>query len=694
MSDFAHLLEPIVINRNLRLRNRMVKAPQSSWFFEEDGSAGDRVVGFYEALARGGVGLSILSAITWRSDHPAGLYGALWDDRFLPGITRIVERSHAHGCPIMCQLHHSGASAMTGHGGGLPIGPSDLGPDEIPCPPPVGKPVRGLSLEEIEEDKRLYFAAAERAHAAGFDGIEVHCAHGYYLESFVSRVWNRRDDQYGCRNIENRTRLVVEIITELRRRFGPDYPIGARINGREWGANGCQTIEEAVQTAQILERAGANYISVSGYGFGPLPFRYLPDYWPYPEPEDHMKPFMDDFRGLGLLVPAAEAVKKAVKVPVIAVGRMDEVKGEAVLAQGKADLVAFGRMLWADPEFPNKVKEGRIADITRCTRCGTCEDPPAGRPRRCRVNPAFGRESELAVPENVARAEQPGKVMVVGGGPSGMEAARVAALRGHDVTLYESAPALGGKLPLACMVKGTDVEDIRSIVPYFKHQLEKLGVKLRLGTTVTADMVRAEKPDVLILGTGGLYELPAIPGVESGRVTGVNRMGRQVKLPLRIFGPELLHRLTKIFLPVGHHVVILGGRIEGLQGAAFLLKRGRTVTVLEESENIGAGIPPRYLDRLLPWLKKKNVEIISGVKYEAIVPEGLIVTDKTGATRTVKGDTYMVLTSQSPNNSILDELEGRPGAPRIIRVGSANGFEGGSLIVNAIETGRRAGLKA
>lgn len=147
---------------------------------------------------------------------------------------------------------------------------------------------------------------------------------------------------------------MVEIITELRRRFGPDYPIGARINGREWGANGCQTIEEAVQTAQILERAGANYISVSGYGFGPLPFRYLPDYWPYPEPEDHMKPFMDDFRGLGLLVPAAEAVKKAVKVPVIAVGRMDEVKGEAVLAQGKADLVAFGRCSGPIRNFPTR----------------------------------------------------------------------------------------------------------------------------------------------------------------------------------------------------------------------------------------------------------------------------------------------------------------------------------------------------
>ena len=149
--QFHKLLSPLSLGSGLTLKNRMIKAPQSSWFFEDDGSAGDRVIDFYEAIAAGGVGLVIVSAITWRSDHPAGAYGALHDDRFLPGMKRLVERCHAHGCPVFCQLHHSGASAMTGHGGGLPIGPSDLGPDEIPCPPPVGKPTRGLTAEEIAE---------------------------------------------------------------------------------------------------------------------------------------------------------------------------------------------------------------------------------------------------------------------------------------------------------------------------------------------------------------------------------------------------------------------------------------------------------------------------------------------------------------------------------------------------------------
>ena len=395
--QFHKLLSPLSLGSGLTLKNRMIKAPQSSWFFEDDGSAGDRVIDFYEAIAAGGVGLVIVSAITWRSDHPAGAYGALHDDRFLPGMKRLVERCHAHGCPVFCQLHHSGASAMTGHGGGLPIGPSDLGPDEIPCPPPVGKPTRGLTAEEIAEDKELYFKAAERAKAAGFDGIEVHCAHGYYLESFVSRVWNRRDDQYGPQSLENRTRLPLEIIAGLRERLGADYPLGLRMNGQEWGADKGLTIAETVPIAKIFEGAGVRYISVSGYGFGPLPFRYLPDYWPYPEPEEHMKPYLKDFMGDGLLIPAAAAIKQAVNIPVIAVGRLDEAKAEKILEEGKADLVAFGRVLWADPEFPRKVAEGRIEDIVRCTRCGTCEDPPVGRPRRCRVNPAMGRESLFAI---------------------------------------------------------------------------------------------------------------------------------------------------------------------------------------------------------------------------------------------------------------------------------------------------------
>jgi len=683
-APFPHLTSPLKLGSGLTLRNRMVKAPQSSWFFEQDGSAGERAAGFYEALAAGGVGLLIVSAITWRPDHPYGPYGALSDDKFIPDMTKLVERVHAHDCPVLCQLHHGGPSAAAGHYGGNPTGSSDKALEDLPSP---GKPAKGLTREEIEIDRELYLAAADRVKACGFDGIEVHCAHGYYLESFLSRVWNSRDDEYGPQSMENRTRLIVELVTELRRRHGKSFVIGLRMNGQEWGAKGAMTNDEAVEAARIFEKAGVDYISVSGYGYGPLPWRYLPDYWPYPEPEDHMKPFMDDFRGLGLLVPRAEAIKKAVNIPVITVGRMDEVKGETVLAQGKADLVAFGRYLWADPEFPHKVMQGRTADIVRCTRCGTCEDPPAGSPRRCRVNPAMGREGELAIKP----AEKSKKVLVVGAGPAGMEAARVAALRGHKVILCEKSGALGGKLPLASMIKGSDVEDIRSIVPYLKRQLENLPVQIRLNANVDAEYVRREQPDAVVIATGGLYTLPGLPGEDGSNVASVNSLGKQVKLPLIVFGPDLLHKLTKYFLPIGKKVVIIGGKIEGVQGALFLSKRGREVCVLEDGAELGKGIPPRYMVRIPSWFEQHGVRTLTEVQFKRITERGVIYADKDGREHLAEGDTVMVLTSQKPDYSLKNAIEGI--VDEVYMAGSVNGAEVGSLIVNAIENGRSIGCR-
>ena len=549
----------------------------------------------------------------------------------------------------------------------------------------MGKPTRGLTAEEIAEDKELYFKAAERAKAAGFDGIEVHCAHGYYLESFVSRVWNRRDDQYGPQSLENRTRLPLEIIAGLRERLGADYPLGLRMNGQEWGADKGLTIAETVAIAKIFEGAGVRYISVSGYGFGPLPFRYLPDYWPYPEPEEHMKPYLQDFMGDGLLIPAAAAIKQAVNIPVIAVGRLDEAKAEKILEEGKADLVAFGRVLWADPEFPRKVAEGRIEDIVRCTRCGTCEDPPVGRPRRCRVNPAMGRESLFAI----RPAEKKKKVMVIGGGPAGMETARVAALRGHDVTLFEKSSRLGGKLPLAAMIKGVEVEDVRPVISYLTTQVGKLNIKVRLGEEATVSKILAEKPDAVVIATGGLYRLPSLKGVENRNVAGVNSLSKQVKLPLLVFGPELLNKLTKLFLPIGKRVAIIGGQIEGLQGAVFLRKRGSEVTVLEPSETFGKGIPPRYLDRLKPWLAKKDVQLLGGVTCDQITDQGVVITTKDKQRKLIEADTVMVLLSQEPDTSLLEALKGS--VKEVLCAGSVNGAQVGSLIVNAIEDGRRIG---
>lgn len=685
MAYHKHLLSPLKLTPTLTLKNRIVKSPQSTMYWGEGYTMTDRVINFYESIAKGGTGLIVLAGILWYPAHPGGIYGALYDDEYIPGMKRLVEAVHKHNATIFCQFHHTGPSSPSDEKGGRPFGSSTLEQEELPSPLPYLHATRGVTLEELEMHKTRYIEAAVRAHAAGFDGVEVHGAHGYFLESFLSRVWNRRTDQYGPDSMETRTRLMVEIIRGIKDRLGEDYPVGVRINAEEFGTPYGMTLAESTQIAKILEGAGACYISVSGYGFGPIPMTYVPDYFPYPEPEDYMKPHMERYLGDGLYASSAERIKQHVRVPVVAVGRLDEVKGERLLAQGKADLIAYGRMLWADPEFPNKLRDGRIADIARCNRCATCEDPPRDA-RRCRVNPAMGRELELAV----SQAKDFKKVLVIGGGPAGMEAARTAALRGHQVTLCDSASRLGGRLWLASMIKGSDVEDVQPLLRYLIHQVsERSGVEVRLNTKVTPELVSSMKPDAVVVATGGEYALPALEGIRRWNVQGVKSLSKLAALPLRVFGPDRLNALSRLVLPIGSRIVILGGQIEGIQGAVFLAKRGKQVVVLEPSEQVGEGIPPRYRERALAWLKRKDVPIHTGVTWKRIDKEGVHFTDAAGVAQCLPCHSVLVLTRQTPSTGLADAI--RHLTPEVRVIGSANGAAS-SLIVHAMAEGRAAGV--
>ena len=394
----------------------------------------------------------------------------------------------------------------------------------------------------------------------------------------------------GPQTAASRTRIVVRIIAAIRRRLGNEYPIGVRINGQEWGAPGSLTIDESVANARALDEAGVAYISVSGYGHGPVPFKYVPDYWRYPEPQPDMKGFVSQSRKEGLLFPATAAIKEAVNAPVIGVGGLTPESAERAISEGRADLVALGRALWADHELVNKIVAGHAEDVRPCTRCATCEISP----RRCRVNAALGSVDDYTLEPT----DTPRDVMVIGGGPAGMEAARVAATRGHRVTLHEKERQPGGLLPLAVMVKGTDTEDILSYVDYLRHQLDVLGVDMKLGHAVGPDDVAAAQPDVVIVATGGRYQLPEIPGISNKLVTSAADLKRKAKLPLRMLGPKATRWLTKFYLPFGRRVVVVGGRIEGVETAEFLIKRGRHVTIVDSSEDFGQGMPARLLMRL------------------------------------------------------------------------------------------------
>ena len=677
------LFSPITITPHCVLKNRIIKTGQSTWLWNEDGTAqGSRGTDLYENIAKGGAGGIVVGGVAM--EQTPGIYLGMYDEKFIPGLRDLTGRVQKYGCKIFAQFHHSGPAAWP-RLGEPPISSSTLGVDEIPMPPPNGNPCRGLSIDEIHAMQERIINSIVIADKGGFDGMEVHCAHGYFLNSFMSRVWNRRDDEYGCQNVENRTRIVREILIEARKRVRPEFVLGIRLNGREYGAKNGITIEEAMENAIALEEAGAQYLNVAGYGYGTMPFRYCPDYFPYPEPEDFMVPYMDVYHDKGLWTDSASSIKKVAHVPVITAGRMDEDLAERVLNDGDADIIGLGRTLWADPEFPNKVREERFEDIVRCTRCASCEDPVT-QPRICRVNPTLGRDKELAM----TPATKKKKVMLIGAGPAGMEAARVAKLRGHDVTLYDKESTLGGRINLASMIKGTEVENVLPIRDYLTTQIRKLNIPVRLGTTVTPELVRKEQPDAVVIATSSPYAIPEIPGIHGSNDATIKQLAGRVKLPMRIFGPKTLEKLTKIFLPVGKRVVVLGGQIEGVQGAVFLKNRGRAVTIIEESDKIGSGIPDRYFIRIMPWFKKKGVEVVTEAKPLEVTRQGVRVRMKDGTEKLFPADTVMVLMPQVPNTELADALA--PFVKEIHSIGSALGADNG-LLKHALLDGRRAGCQ-
>ena len=679
------LLSPFQI-RGVKLKNRMVKSPAATRYVEEDGYVTEKLKGFYESIARGGVGLVVFEAAGVDDTRFGIAMARIGDDTYIPGYSELVQGIHKHGCPTFCQLWHMGPAALETLSGVKAMSSSTLGQSELPGPT-FFSPPRGLTIPEIEDMIEKYARAAERAQKAGFDGVEVHAAHSYLLASFLSRVWNRRQDIYGCQNMKNRTRIVVEIIKLIRERLGQDYPVGVRINGREWQTKNGITSEESQEIAQILQEAGVDYISVSAFGYGNRPFRFFPEQFMYPEPFEDMKPFVKRVKKPGIEIPEAASIKKVVSVPVIGVGSLAPELANWLLRKNKLDLVAFGRALFADSELPNKVASERLEDIAPCTHCMTCIEPTDLPDRTCRINPAMGEELKYSE-HNMKPAEKKKRVMVVGGGTAGMEAARVAALRGHEVSLYERESKLGGLLPIAALVKGLKIEDLPAIIRYLSTQVTKLRVRVCLGKEVTLQLVEAIKPDVIILATGGIPAVPEIPGINRHNVISSRELHRKVKAPLRLFGPKVLRWLTKFFLPVGKKVLIMGGSMEGCQTAEFLVKRGRKVTIVETSDKLGAGIPYENIERLIPWFIEKGVAMFTGVKYEQITEKGLTLITKDGKRQTVEANTILVAMPLLPNNDLFQALQGR--VPEVYSIGGSKG-EGFSQIVYAIRDGRHIG---
>jgi 2,4-dienoyl-CoA reductase (NADPH2) len=348
-----------------------------------------------------------------------------------------------------------------------------------------------------------------------------------------------------------------------------------------------------------------------------------------------------------------------------------------------ADLIALGRRLLADPELPNKVMEGRLDDVTPCMACLEClEHLERGEPVQCRVNAALGREREY----ELKPAGERKKVMVIGGGPAGMEAARVAAARGHEVTLYDREPKPGGLLPLAALIKGTAVECLTGLVKYLKNQLAKNGASLKLGKEVNPALIEEIKPDVAVVAVGGTPVVPDIQGIYNRRVVSTADLRRQSKFWLRFLGPEVLGWLTKFWLPIGKRVVIIGGQIQGCETAEFLVKRGRKVTIIEPSDQLGGGMPGAGRVRLLVWLAEKNVTMLTGVVVEGITDRGITIVTGDGERRMIEADTILPVLPLKDNKKLYDALQGK--VPEVYAIGDCNESQ---LILEAIADGSRIG---
>jgi 2,4-dienoyl-CoA reductase (NADPH2) len=655
----------------------MVKLAASLGVAHLDGQVSDLSLCFYETLAKGGVAMIIVEH--GFVDYPRGITGAgriaNSDDRYLPGLTKLAAVMHRGGAVCIAQLGHAGPSQWKKHAD-QPVAASSLAGSDNPQP--AYPQARELAVGEIRELVEKFARAAERAKKAGFDGVEIHGAHNYLVNTFLSRAWNRRRDDYGCQDMQSRTRFAVEIVQAIRSLVGNDFVVGVRLNGAEYGIKDGLTIPESQEIAKILQQAGASYLNVSAWGFG------LYDRLCYPEQMLYLEskaPLAEMVRKPGALVPPAAAIKAVATIPVIAAGRLDAELGEWILANGMADLIGMNRRFFADPEYARKIAEERIDEIAPCTACLECLSRQENAlPIRCRINAAFGRGYDFAL----RKAEAPRKVTVIGGGPAGMEAARVAALRGHQVTLYEKEAKLGGLLPLAAMIKGTEIEDLPEISRYLEREVRRVGVKICCGTRADASLVEREQPDAVIVAAGGLPATPNLSGIDKPHVVSTESLHRQSKFFMKLFGPRLLRWLSCFYLPIGRRVIIIGGSIQGCETAEFLVRLGRRVTVLESSDELGAGIPTFYRPRLLWWLRKSGAFLLTGVTVTEVTDGGVEIITQTGAREVLTADTVMAVIPPNPNKTLYETLK-QAGRLQVHLIGDAR--EGSQYILGAVSDG-------
>jgi len=634
VTELKNLFQPIHIGE-MELKNRIIFLATATGYGADDGVT-DRQTNFYAERAGGGAGL-LVTGITMPSSLGRPLPGmmGIYHDRFIPSLRQLNDAVQAYGAKIAAQL---GLQYYWAKGEGAPV--EEVAPSEVSTRRDSAP--RALTIEEIRQIIDDFSEGVRRARDAGFDAVEFHCGIGYLINRFLSPCTNKRTDQYGG-SFENRMRFLLEIIELSKKKAGSDYPIICRISGEEFMEGG-HTLEDSKKLAPILEQAGVHCLSMQAG-------------W-----HECRTPLVHMSVPRGAFVYIAEEIKKVVNIPVVAAYRInDPILADKIIAEGKADLIGMARPLIADPALPNKAREGKFDDIRPCIACGHCLDTVmVGMPMTCSVNPRVGREAEYTIePAKISK-----KVFVIGGGPAGMEAAAVAATRGHRVTLFEKSDRLGGNLLLAAALsyKG----EIGNFASYMETQVKKSGAQIRLGQEMTAKAVEEGKPDAVIVATGTSAKVPDLPGFK----------GDNVALALDVLAGKKV---------IGESVIVVGGEMVGCEVAEFLAEKGKQVTLLARRERVGDDIGRTTRWVIMQRLRNAGIRMETKVDVVEITDKGVRgIRRNGGEVEFFAGDSVVLAVGLASSNELAQKLERE--VPAIYSVGDCVEVR---RIVEAIEEGFR-----